>query len=316
MIVRCILKLNLQGKPFRVYPILLFQNYLLLIDLELIDYKQKVISYLSLKILKRKAIKSKMIWNCFEQKIISSENAANSEKARAEESIPSSVKPDIFVTEEYKNSTWAKILLANSMCSHYSNEDVKSRPLPNSSKQSKYSNKIMKKALLRTRKDVIFKRIVRSCKKYYYQEFRKFIGVGRREWIKTKINKDEINSNVRNFLFSLFKEHQSRCMEDLLLCFIEKGNKKSSFMIADSTITHEVFSMLYSFNAVKLMKLLQLVEFSKLMLSFLNIPQISDKILKGHTEIELRNVLEFHIEDIKRICRLSIMNNKMHSDNN
>ena len=138
----------------------------------------------------------------------------------------------------------------------------------------------------------------------------------KKEWIKTKFNKEAITSNAHNFLFSLFKEHQSRCMEDLLLCFIEKGNKKSSFKIADSTITHEVFSMLYRFNAVKLMKLLQLVEFSKLMLSFLNIPLISDKILKGNTDIELRNTLEFYIEDIKRIWRLSIMNNKMHSDNN
>ena len=150
---------------------------------------------------------------------ISSENAINSDKAKAEESIPSSAKPGIFATEEYKNSTWFKFCLRNKIPEHYSNEDAKSHPLPKSSKISKLSNRILEKALLRTRKDVIFKRIVRCWKRYYCQEFRKFIRVGRKEWIKTKINRDEINSNVRNFLFSLFKEHQSRCMEDLLLCF-------------------------------------------------------------------------------------------------
>ena len=255
---------------------------------------------------------SKLFWTS----INSSENAANNNLIQTKELIPSTSKHKIFVTEEDKNSTWAKICLKNKMPARCSNEDVKTHPLLKCSKQSKSSNKILKKALLSTRKDVIFKKIVRSCKRYYCQEFRKYIGVGRKEWIKTKFNKEAITCNVRNFLFSLFEEHQSRCMEDLLLCFIEKGNKKSSFKIADSTITHEVFSMLYRFNAVKLMKLLQLVEFSKLMLSFLNIPLISDKILKGNTDIELRNTLEFYIEDIKRIWRLSIMNNKMHSDNN
>ena len=269
-----------------------------------------------LKNSKKESYKAQNDLKLFWKNINSSENAANYNIAQTKELIPSSVKPDIFATEEDKSSTWVKICLRNKMSRHYSNEDVKSYSLPKSSKQSTSSNKILKKALLRTRKDVIFKKIVRSCKRYYCQEFRKYIGIGRKERIKTKINKEEITSNVRNFLFSLFKELQSGCMEDLLLCFIEKGYKKSSFKIADNTITHEVFSMLYRFNAVKLMKLLQLIEFSKLMLNFLNIPQISDKILKGHTDIELRNTLEFHIEDIKRICRLSIMNNKMHSGNN
>ena len=255
---------------------------------------------------------SKLFWT----NINSSENAANYNLVQTKGLIPLTSKHTIIATEEDKNSPWVKNFLRNKMPEHYSNEDVKSHPLPKGSKQFQSSNKILKKALLRTRKDVIFKKIVRSCKRYYCQEFRRFIGVRRKEWIKTKINKKEITNNAHNFLFSLFKEHQSRCMEDLLLCFLEKRYKKSSFKIVDNIITHEVFSMFYRFNAVKLMKLLQSVEFSKLMLSFLNIPHISDKILKGHTDIELRNALEFYIEDIKRICRLSIMNNKIHPDNN
>ena len=269
-----------------------------------------------LKISKKESYKvqngSKLFWT----NINSSENAANYNLVQTKGLIPLTSKHTIIATEEDKNSSWVKICSRNKMPAHFSNEDVKSHPFPNSSKQSKSSNKIMKKALLRTRKDVIFKRIVRGCKKYYCQEFWRFIGVRRKEWIKTKINREKITSNAHNFLFSLFKEHQSRCMEDLLLCFLEKGYKESSFKIVDNTITNEVFSMFYRFNAVKLMKLLQSVEFSKLMLNFLNIPHISDKILKDNTDIELRDALEFHIEDIKRICRLSIMDNKMHSENN
>lgn len=90
-------------------------------------------------------------------------------------------------------------------------------------------------------------------------------------------------------------------MEELLLCFIEKANKNVSSDLLDRNLFQELFSMLYYFNTVKLLKLLQKVEFSKLMLNYLNTPDISNEIMKNDADIDLINALEFHINDIKRI---------------
>ena len=160
------------------------------------------------------------------------------------------------------------------------------------------------------RKDVIFKKIVRSCKRYYSQNFRKFVGFGRKAWLKIRKNKQTIFKHANEYLNSLFPGKHSIFMEELLLCFIEKANKKVISDLLDRNLFQELFSMLYYFNTVKLLKLLQKVEFCKLMLNYLNTPDISNEIMKHDADTELINAIEFHINDIKRIWRLSIMNNK------
>ena len=79
---------------------------------------------------------------------------------------------------------------------------------------------------LRLKKDVIFKRIIRSWKKFYSKKFQKFIGKTRQKFAKIKQDKERITRYAGEFLRLKFGTEASNEMEQLLYWFIDRKNKK------------------------------------------------------------------------------------------
>ena len=79
---------------------------------------------------------------------------------------------------------------------------------------------------LRFRKDVILKRIIRSCKKFYSKEFQRFVGKTRQTFVKIKQDRERIFKYAREFLNLKFGDNTSEEMEFILFWFIDKKVKE------------------------------------------------------------------------------------------
>ena len=152
------------------------------------------------------------------------------------------------------------------------------------------------------RKDVIFKRIVRSCKRYYSKKFQKFVGKSRQTFAKIKVNKKRITRYAKEFIASEFGEDASKEMELFLFMFLDKSETKYKNLSTNKTIKEELFSMLYSFNTQKLLKLLKCKGFAKMMLHYLSIPKISSIILKSSGELDMLENYDEYIQKIQHVC--------------
>jgi len=68
--------------------------------------------------------------------------------------------------------------------------------------------------------------------------------------------------------------------------------------------------MLYCFNTKKLMNMLRSSELSRLILHYLNQPNVEGHMSKNCQDKASREVLTFYVEDVKRVCRLWIKTNE------
>ena len=155
------------------------------------------------------------------------------------------------------------------------------------------------------RKDVILKKIVRAWKKYYSKEFKKYIGKSRQTFTKIKMNKEKLHKYVKEFILLKFRGDSSKEMEIFFFLFIDKINKTYNNGIYKE-LKKEFFSMLYSFNIKKMIKLLLRKEYAKMMLNFLNIRNLSKKMTRLNSSEEIITITEFYIQMVRNICIKSL----------
>ena len=152
----------------------------------------------------------------------------------------------------------------------------------------------------RFRKDVIYKRIARSWRKYYSKELQKYVGKTRQTFAKIKQDKQRISKYIKDFVKLQFGNEASKGMELLLHWFIDTQAWK--FKRNSRYLKSEFLSMIYAFNIQKMIDWLKRKGFAKIMRKYLSLPNIISKVMKLSSDQYLVGTTQSHIEQILSIC--------------
>ena len=161
---------------------------------------------------------------------------------------------------------------------------------------------------LRFRRDVILKRIIRNCKKFYFKEFQRFVGKTRQTFAKIKQDRERISKYAREFLNLKFGENISEEMELILFWFIDKKWINTVSKISFNPLKNKLFSIIYTFNTQNMLDWLKMEGLCKMMISYLNTKDIVSHILIGETNLKLIEVYERYIQSVKKIWVQNLMN--------
>lgn len=144
--------------------------------------------------------------------------------------------------------------------------------------------------------------------RYYSKELQKFVGKTRQTFAKIKQNKEKILAYTKAFASDKFGSNASEEIELFLLLFIQKKKKKMSWC-SHQSLKKELFSMLYSFNTKKMLRLMRKQGFTRMLYDYLCIPNIASTIPNVDSDIQKMDDFENWIEHVKQVWLSNLLQN-------
>lgn len=155
------------------------------------------------------------------------------------------------------------------------------------------------------RKDVITKSIFRQAKSYYVNDFKKTFNFSKRIRRVNFNHSDEVYKKAKEYINKKFSEDSS----DLHLVFVALVDSKQKYTRPHprfGSLNQEINSLLRAFNKNKSEKMLQVEEFSQLLLHYMQLPECLEEIHKSHEHEKIRRAYSHKIAELKQAC-LSVL---------
>ena len=147
--------------------------------------------------------------------------------------------------------------------------------------------------------DVVRKSILRSMKKFYFNDFKSYFDFTKKNRKYTPENIQRIRNNLRNYIIEKFGQENIDEMYPYILSLIDNKLKFWQRGTIESEINFYVNSILRSYNQKKYEILSKESGFSKMVNHFLNQDQNVHSIVDGKLDPELKDIYTAQIAYIK-----------------
>lgn len=186
-------------------------------------------------------------------------------------------------------------------------ESVEQQPTPQEpAKSKKASTKRLNSYSLR--KDVIYKTIFRSIRKFFISDFRKFFDFTKCTKHLNSEASGELIAQIGSYISARFGHTQnSQRLGVLLLCIIDSKQRYWTIGPELQAMNREITSLLYSYNKRKLAQLLGAQEFLEIVLHFLSQADILDLTMKERKEQRLVKQYEKVLFELKTKCSVPVL---------
>ncbi len=149
--------------------------------------------------------------------------------------------------------------------------------------------------------DVITKSIFRQAKSYYVEDFKKTFHFNKRVRRVNFNHSDEVYKMAEQYINKKFSQKS----DDLHLIFVGLVDSREMY-----TRPHRKFPqwnsesscLLRAFNKKKSESMLEMKEFSYLLLHYMELPEWMDEIQRSHSQPKIRQAYLAKLEELRKAC--------------
>lgn len=154
--------------------------------------------------------------------------------------------------------------------------------------------------------DVVSKTIFRQIKAFYVSDFKKSFDFTKRRKRVNPDHSEEVYKRANEYIQSRFESSNLGDMYIIFVALIDSKRKFSKVHPKYPELKSDINSLLRAFNTKKAEILLQLPEFSKLVLRYFDQPDCLSQVLKGQDHPAVVEAYQKKMEELKLMCAASL----------